>query len=74
MKRVEIPSGDPATLALWRSLSEIADALPGEWVLVGGLMVQLHAYEHGITDVRATVDVGLGGADVGAVRGRTQAG
>lgn len=57
MKRVEIPSGDPATLTLWRSLSEIADELPGEWVLVGGLMVQLHAYEHGITDVRATVDV-----------------
>lgn len=26
---------------------------PGEWTLIGGLMVQLHAVEHGVTDVRA---------------------
>jgi hypothetical protein len=31
--------------------------LPADWVLIGGLMVQLHAWEHGVTDVRATIDV-----------------
>jgi len=35
-------------------VGELAERLPGEWTLIGGLMVQLHAVEHGITDVRAT--------------------
>jgi hypothetical protein len=31
--------------------------LPEDWVLIGGLMVQLHALEHGHVDLRVTVDV-----------------
>ena len=31
--------------------------LPPDWTLVGGLMVQLHALEHDMDDVRVTVDI-----------------
>jgi hypothetical protein len=57
MTRIEIDVDDPQTRALWRALGELAERLPGEWVLVGGLMVQLHALEGGDGDVRVTADI-----------------
>jgi hypothetical protein len=42
----------------WPLVVELATALPvGTWVLVGGLMVQLHARAAGVDDVRPTDDV-----------------
>lgn len=54
--RVDAPTGGwPRP---WPLVVEIADALPADsWVLVGGLMVQLHARAAGIESVRPTVDV-----------------
>jgi hypothetical protein len=37
----------------WR----LSERLPGEWVLIGGLMVQLLAIEQGVGDVRPTADI-----------------
>jgi hypothetical protein len=42
---------------LWQMVGELVEALPPEWVLIGGLMVQLHALEHGMNDVRVTADI-----------------
>jgi hypothetical protein len=53
---VLIDVADPATQRLWHVVGDLAERLPGDWVLVGGLMVQLHAIEHGILDVRPTRD------------------
>src|SRR5665647_2785564 len=42
----------------WPVVIEIASALPPRsWVLVGGLMVQLHARVAGVEEVRPTLDV-----------------
>jgi hypothetical protein len=42
----------------WPLVVEIAAALPvGSWVLIGGLMVQLHARAAGVDEVRPTDDV-----------------
>lgn len=42
----------------WPYVFELAAALPQErWVLVGGLMVQLHAIAAGVESTRVTVDV-----------------
>jgi hypothetical protein len=54
---ISIDLEDPDAVALWAKLADLVDRLPGEWVLIGGLMVQLHAVEHGVTDVRATTDI-----------------
>lgn len=44
----------------WPLVTELAGALPvGSWVLVGGLMVQLHARAAGLEDVRPTADVDM---------------
>ena len=56
---IEIDLDDPQTVRLWMAVGELAERLPGEWTLIGGLMVQLHAIEHGITDVRATIDIDI---------------
>jgi len=45
------------TRALWRAVGELVATLPEDWVLIGGLMVQLHALEHGAADVRVTKDI-----------------
>jgi hypothetical protein len=42
---------------LWGAVGELTERLPAGWVLIGGLMVQLHAIEHGIVDVRPTRDI-----------------
>ena len=57
MIEVPIDVADPATQRLWHAVGDLAERLPGDWVLVGGLMVQLHAIEHGILDVRPTRDI-----------------
>jgi hypothetical protein len=49
---------------IWKLVLSLADELgpDREWTLIGGLMVQLHAFEHG-DDPRPTVDIDLlGGA------------
>lgn len=57
MIEIVINAGDEATLRLWRAVAELTERLPPGWVLIGGLMVQLHAIERGILDVRPTKDI-----------------
>jgi hypothetical protein len=57
MIEVVIDAADPETLRLWGAVGELTERLPAGWVLIGGLMVQLHAIEHGIVDVRPTRDI-----------------
>lgn len=62
----------------WRLLFEIAEVTtPGEWVLVGGLMVQVHALRARVGASRPTDDVdlllNLAAANVGAVAAPLQA-
>lgn len=54
---IEIRIGDTVGIELWSHVARLADRLPGDWVLIGGLMVQLHALERGATDVRVTRDI-----------------
>lgn len=56
MTRIEIDQADADGVALWQSMSELVMFLPGEWVLIGGLMVQLHALQGGQT-IRVTRDI-----------------
>lgn len=47
--------GDP-----WPNVAEIARVLPtNRWTLIGGLMTQLHAIDHGVDAVRPTNDVDI---------------
>lgn len=57
MKKIDVDPDDEESVELWTHLAELADSLPGEWVLIGGLMVQLHALEHATTGVRVTRDI-----------------
>ena len=59
MTDVDIDLEDEAAMHLWVAVGHLASQLPRHWTLVGGLMVQLHAFEHGITDVRATRDIDI---------------
>jgi hypothetical protein len=54
MSAIELPADPPGP---WNAVGELVELLPADWVLIGGLMVQLHAWERGVTDVRATIDV-----------------
>ena len=54
MTEIELPRDLPGP---WGAVGELVELLPRGWVLIGGLMVQIHAWERGMTDVRATVDV-----------------
>jgi hypothetical protein len=56
---IEIDVEDQDVLALWVAVGELTEKLPDRWVLIGALMVQLHALEHGITDVRPTRDIDI---------------
>ena len=40
---IRIPPLSGARHEVWSALLEIADELPGRWVLVGGQMVMVHA-------------------------------
>ena len=57
MIEIVINAGDAPTLRLWHAVAELTERLPAGWVLIGGLMVQLHAIEHGVVDVRPTRDI-----------------
>jgi hypothetical protein len=57
MTEIDIDLDDQATVDLWAAVGELAERLPGQWALIGGLMVQLHALEHGVGDVRLTGDI-----------------
>lgn len=54
MTAVELPPDVPGP---WGAVAELVEVLPAGWVLIGGLMVQLHALQRGVGEVRATVDV-----------------
>lgn len=54
---IEIEPPDEPSRRLWHAVGELAELLPPDWTLVGGLMVQLHALEHDVQDVRVTVDI-----------------
>jgi hypothetical protein len=54
---IDIDPPDDESRRLWHGVGELAAVLPADWTLVGGLMVQLHALEHEVTDVRVTVDI-----------------
>jgi hypothetical protein len=56
---IEIHPGDEGAKKLWEALAKLASHLPQEgWCLVGGLMVQLHAFEHAANS-RPTGDIDL---------------
>lgn len=57
LSNVDIDLDDAEALELWAAVGDLVGRLPGQWVLIGGLMVQLHALEHGVTDVRPTRDI-----------------
>ncbi|MGI8728421.1 MAG: hypothetical protein ACR2LK_00195 [Solirubrobacteraceae bacterium] len=57
LSNVNIDIDDPEALDLWAAVGDLVGHLPGRWVLIGGLMVQLHALEHGVIDVRPTRDI-----------------
>lgn len=42
---------------LWLTLIELSDLRPGEWTLIGGQMVFLHAMEHGAEPPRVSTDL-----------------
>lgn len=56
MIRIDPPTEDASTL--WRKVAELSQAFGKDtrWCLIGGLMVQLHAYEHA-ANVRPTEDI-----------------
>lgn len=56
---IEISVADDESRALWKTVGSLAGKLPRDWVLIGGLMVQIHALEQGVTDVRVTHDIDL---------------
>ncbi|HEV3070455.1 MAG TPA: hypothetical protein VGY76_03395 [Solirubrobacteraceae bacterium] len=57
MTEIVVDLADEKTRQLWSAVGELVERLPEQWVLIGGLMVQLHMIEHGVTDVRLTHDV-----------------
>lgn len=43
--------------ALWAALIELTELRPGEWTLIGGQMVFLHAMEHDVQPPRVSTDL-----------------
>lgn len=58
-RQVQVDLREDASVEVWAALVAIAGELPEEWVVVGGVMVQLHALERGVQDVRITRDIDL---------------
>jgi hypothetical protein len=54
---VDIDLADEEAQQLWAAVGDLVTRLPEQWVLIGGLMVQLHALERGATQVRPTHDI-----------------
>lgn len=67
MTEIVIDVADAPTRRLWTAIAELVERLPTNWVLVGGLMVQLHVLEHGPSDVRVTVDIDVLGQASGRI-------
>jgi hypothetical protein len=57
MIEIDLDTPDEESRRLWSSVGDLVALLPPGWVLIGGLMVQLHAFGSGADDVRATTDV-----------------
>ncbi len=57
MTSIVIPQLADAQLESWLALTRIAEAVPNDWILIGGQMVQLHCWERGFTPPRVTNDV-----------------
>ena len=57
MAEIELGLTDDQSRRLWSSVADLTELLPADWVLVGGLMVQLYALEAGVDGIRATMDV-----------------
>jgi len=57
---IHINPAEPKARRLWSLALEIAEAVgpDGEWSLIGGLMVQLHGFEHN-DGLRPTVDIDI---------------
>lgn len=53
---LRIPQLDPSLSQVLHLLFELSEAQPGNWCLVGGLMVMLHGLENGRSDTRPTAD------------------
>lgn len=55
---ISISPANPAAKKLWAKTLELAESFGAEerWSLIGGLMVQLHAFEHGAGS-RLTTDI-----------------
>ncbi len=58
INRITINPSTPEARRLWAKTLELAEAFgsAGQWALIGGLMVQLHSYEHN-SDTRPTIDI-----------------
>lgn len=59
MIEIDVTGQGGTTIALWDAVATLVDQLPAGWVLVGGLMVQLHLIEGGGPEVRVTTDIDL---------------
>lgn len=57
MTQIDVDPPDDESARLWARVGDLTELLPPGWVLIGGLMVQIHALEFGVEDVRATTDV-----------------
>jgi hypothetical protein len=56
--RVVVSTENAESLLLWEELGRLArDVLPAGWTLIGGLMVQIHAFELFGPEVRVTEDI-----------------
>jgi len=54
---VELPTLPGHDDGLWQALVELSELRPGEWSLIGGQMVFLHAMEHGVDPPRVSTDL-----------------
>jgi hypothetical protein len=57
---LEVDPPTPEAAQLWQALADLAEAIgdAGDWCLIGGLMVHLHAVEHR-GESRSTMDIDL---------------
>jgi hypothetical protein len=54
---VELPTYPEQSRQLWETLVELTEVRPGEWTLVGGQMVFLHALEQAASPPRVSTDL-----------------
>lgn len=54
---VRLPTSAGHDDDLWDTLVDLCDVRPGEWTLIGGQMVLLHALEHGVGPPRVSTDL-----------------